>query len=428
LFGHHTVVEMTSTPLIPKSAPELVQDSRPAQFVRSARTFRLFILGTGAILLAAFSCLLYLPVAIHFLPIDPDYFNHIRFAKEIYQTHHLVVPQFLFHLLIIGLFKLTGATFETDALWVVAGSFALTGGLVYREAAHALMPADGSRAALVGGAAAAFALAAAILLMQPLLKPGLHQYQIGYLWAEPYLSPTYLLLKPLALASAIIAVTLITRTNAPRMAVIGAAITTAAATLAKPNFAICLLPAACIFGAVRLWSGNVVDWKAIILGLLIPTAAVLAMQYYLSYSSFGPQSTYHNAVVFAPFKAIGRFGGYLSIKFVFSTAFPLAVYGLYWKSAVRNARLNFAVLLFAFGCGYSYLLAEKQNWEHGNFIWSGYITLFILFVFSATFFFRELKTASWRGKEALRHCVPLVLLLLHVRSGILVEIATLHQK
>jgi hypothetical protein len=422
------VARVTSTPLLSRSAPELERELAATQVVTSYRSFRVIILCAGAILLAAFSCLLYLPVAIHFLPIDPDYFNHIRFAKEIYQTHHLLVPHFLFHLLIIGLFKLTGAAFETDALSVVAASFALTGALVYREAALASVPPDGSRAALIVGAVAALPLAAAILLMQPMLKPGLHQYQIGYLWAEPYLSPTYSLLKPLALASAVIAVTLLTRANPPRMAVIGAAITTAAATLAKPNFTICILPAACIFAVVRLWRRRAVSWKAITLGLLMPAAAVLAMQYYLSYSGFGPQSSYHNAIVVAPFKVMGRFGGYLGIKFVLSAAFPIAVYVCYWKSAVRNARMNFAFLLFAFGCSYTYLLSEKQHWEHGNFIWSGYITLFILFVFSATFFFRELKTASWRGKEALRHCVPLLVLLFHVRSGILVEIATLHQK
>jgi hypothetical protein len=419
---------MTSTPLLSGSAPQLAQEPSPAQFVRSSQTFRVTVLSMGAILLAAFSCLLYLPVAIHFLPIDPDYFNHILFAKEIYQTHHLVVPHFLFHLLVIGLFKLTGASFETAALLVVAASFAFTGALVYRETSRSLIPADGSRAALIGGAVAALPLAAAILLMQPMLKPGLHQYQIGYLWAEPYLSATYSLLKPLALASAVIAVTLLTHTNPRRVAVIGAAFTTAAATLAKPNFTICLVPAACIFGALRLWRGDKVNWKAIVLGLLMPAAAVLVMQYYLSYSGFGPQTTYHNAIVFAPFQVIGRFGGYLGIKFALSAAFPIAVYGCYWKSAVRDARMNFAFLLFAFGCSYSYLLSEKQHGEHGNFIWSGYITLFILFVFSATFFFQKLKTASWKSKEALRHCVPLVLLLLHVRSGILVEIATLHQK
>lgn len=394
--------------------------------MRPARTLHRIVLCTGAVLAAAFSCLLYVPVVIRLIP-SGDYYHHILFAKEIYQTHHLVLPHFLFHVMIIGLFKLTGAAFETDALWVLAASFALTGAFVYGEAARVLMPADGSKSAQVGGAAAALLLAAAILLMQPLLKPGLHSYQIGYLWAEPYLSPTYTVMKPLALASAVIAVILLTRTDPPRMAVIAAAIATAAATLAKPNFTICLLPAACMLGAARWWRREAVDAKAIILGLILPAAAVLVMQYYLSYSRFGPQSGYHNAIVFAPFKAIGRFGGHLGMKLVLSAAFPIAVYGLYWKSAVRNARLNFAVLLFAFGIGYSYFLSEKQNWEHANFVWSGYITLFILFVFSATFFFRQLRTASWKGKEALRHCVPLLLLLLHVRSGILVEIATLHQ-
>jgi hypothetical protein len=94
---------VTSTPLLSRTAPEATQEPRLAQVVRPYQTVRLTILCTGTILLAAFSCLLYLPVAIHFLPIDPDYFNHIRFAKEIYETHHLVVPHFLFHLLIVGI-------------------------------------------------------------------------------------------------------------------------------------------------------------------------------------------------------------------------------------------------------------------------------------------------------------------------------------
>src|SRR5208283_3572944 len=152
----------------------------------------------------ALSCLLYVPVTIHSFQFESDYTKHLEFAEKMYRTHQLVVPQFLFHFLTIGVVEVAGTSFQSAALLVLGVSYALTGLLVYRETARVLVPVQSSRQALWGGALAGLVLGLAVLFIQPILRPNQsHVYQIGYLWAEPYWSPTYSLLKPLALASAV---------------------------------------------------------------------------------------------------------------------------------------------------------------------------------------------------------------------------------
>jgi peptidoglycan/LPS O-acetylase OafA/YrhL len=118
----------------------------------------------------------------------------------------------------------------------------------------------------------------------------------------------------------------------------------------------------------------------------------------------------------------------LPAKLALSVAFPAAVYLLYWKCARRDLPLNFALLLFAFGAGYAVFLVEAQRTTHGNFLWGAYVTLFILYLFSATFLVRQLKTTSWKGAQRVRHIAAIALLLAHVASGIFTYVATLHQK
>jgi hypothetical protein len=395
----------------------------------SAVGLRNLAICTGAVLLAAFSCLLYLPVALRFLQIRSDYTNHIRFAEQLALTHHLVVPHVLFHFLIIGVVQLAGTTFDSAALIVLAFFYGLTGALLYREAAKVLIPDNPSRSTLAGGAAAALLLGAAMLLMQPILKPGgSHMYQIGYFWAEPYLSPTYSLMKPLALASAISTASFLTTGAASRVAIGEAALATVAGALAKPSFVICLVPAVLIVGALRSLNSQVIDRKAIFLGLFAPAAAVLILEYYISYSGLGPQVTYQNTIVFAPLEVLRSYAGHLAGKLALSVLFPASVYVLYWRNAQRDLRLNLGFLLFTFGIAYGYLFAEKENWRSANFLWSGYVTLFILFVFAVTFYVRELKTASWKGVNVIRHLLAMTVLVLHVHSGILTQLASLREK
>jgi len=391
---------------------------------------RTFVVCIGAAVLAIVSCLLYLPVTIHCFQFESDYTRHLAFAETMYRTHQLVAPHVLFHLLTIGVVEVAGTSFQSAALLVLGVSYGLTGLLLYRETARVLIAAESSGQALWGGAMAALVLGLVVLFMQPILRPNQsHSYQIGYLWAEPYWSPTYTLMKPFALASAVSTLAFLTSANTSRFAVMTAAIATAAGALAKPSFVICLMPAVVILGALRSKDHEAVDWKAITFGLLAPGAVILLLEYYLSYSGFGPQGVYRNAVMFAPLRFFREHNvSYLPAKLALSVAFPAAVYSLYWKCARRDLPLNFALLLFLFGAGYGVLLAEAQRSRHGNFLWGAYITLFVLYLFSATFLVRQLKTASWKGVEGVRHVAAIALLLAHVSSGILIHVATLHQQ
>ena len=240
---------------------------------------RTLVVCVGAAVLATLSCLLYVPVTIHSFQFESDYTRHVAFAEKMYRTHELVVPQVLFHLLTIGVVEVARTSFQSAALVVLGVSYGLTGLLLYRETAKVLIPAHPSKQALLGGGIAALVLGLAVLFMQPIVKPDVpHIYQIGYLWAEPYWSPTYSLMKPLALASAVSALAFLTSATTSRLAVMTAAIATAAGALAKPSFVICLMPAVVILGALRSKDHEAVDWKAITLGLLAPGAVVLLLQ------------------------------------------------------------------------------------------------------------------------------------------------------
>lgn len=391
---------------------------------------RTFVVCMGAAILSILSCLLYLPVTVRFFQVDSDYTRHVAFAEKIYRTHQLVVPHVLFHFLTIGVVEAARTSFQSAALLVLGVFYGLTGLLIYRETARVFIGPESSGPALWGGAIAALALGLGVLFMQPILKPDVpHVYQFGYLWAEPYWSPTYSLMKPLALASAGSALVFLTSARASLIAVVTAAIATAAGALAKPSFVICLMPAVVILAALGSKEHEAVDWKAITLGLLAPGAVILVLEYYLSYSGLGPQGTYQNAVVFAPLRFFREHNvSHLPAKLALSVTFPAAVYLLYWKSARRDLALNFALLLFAFGAAYGVLFAEVQKSFAGNFLWGAYVTLFILYLFSATFLVRQLKTGSWKGTDGVRHIAAVALLLAHVSSGILAHLATLHQQ
>lgn len=394
--------------------------------IRKPRTF---VVCTSAGILAAFGCIQGLLPAQHFFQVVGDYTKHLEFAEEMYRTHRIVVPHFLFHVLTIGVVKLANMSFQSAAFVVLGVFCGLTGLLVYRETATALIPPQSSGWALWRQGGAALALAIGVLLMEPILRPGApHIYQLGYFWAEPYENPTYALMKPLSLASVASALGFFKPVTPSRFAVIGAALATAAGALAKPSFVICLIPAVIFLGALRSVRHEAVDWRAIILGFIVPGAVIVLLQYYISYSGFGPQGSYQNTIVFAPFKFFRvRQISYFPVKFALSVAFPAAVYVLYWRSARRDLALNFSVLLFAIATGYAVLLVEAQKTTHGNLLWGAYVTLFILYLYSAIFLVRQLATESRTGMQLLRNAAAIALLLAHVSSGILIYNGTLHQ-
>lgn len=104
-------------------------------------------------------------------------------------------------------------------------------------------------------------------------------------------------------------------------------------------------------------------------------------------------------------------------KFLLSIVFPLLVSALYWNRARRDLALVLAWCSFLVGSFYAYTLAEKIRFADGNFLWSAYITLFVLFVVSALLWLRQLAGRPLRSWFSWRDLLCCGALALHAFCG-----------
>jgi hypothetical protein len=193
----------------------------------------------------------------------------------------------------------------------------------------------------------------------------------------------------------------------------------AASVEAKPNFTVALLPALAGMVVYRRWVGHPVHCL-LAAGLLIASGLALGLQalsYPISNLAVKPLAVFDAwAALFNPQANV-----WLLPKFVLSILFPLFVSLLYLGRARARIHLNFAWLCFVFGTAYSYLLVESSRVEHGNFTWSGQITLFILFVVSLVFFLQQNPWLVDQHRPRIqrrRFAVCVLVLALHLVSGI----------
>lgn len=189
------------------------------------------------------------------------------------------------------------------------------------------------------------------------------------------------------------------------------------ATVAKPNYTLCLLPALALLVAVRLWHHQPIDWLLLV-GFVGPALAVLAWQYSLTYGS-------GSSIVFAPFAVFLSFTSANSLlpKLILSVLFPLGVYLLYFRAARRALYLNLCWVVFLVSLGFNYLLAESGDRPyHANFAWGAQAALFILFVASARFWILQLREPRQPGLgryQSGRAFLLAGILGLHLVSGLL---------
>jgi len=92
---------------------------------------------------------------------------------------------------------------------------------------------------------------------------------------------------------------------------------------------------------------------------------------------------------------------------------------LYFQKTRQDLSFNLAWLTFIFGAFYTYFLAESERVTDGNFIWSGQITLFMLFVVSAVFFLRQIYEPGKGFTFSRAAIICIVIWMLHVASGVL---------
>jgi hypothetical protein len=353
----------------------------------------------AASLLAALVLLVYGSLAWRWTTVEgTDYTAHAWYAEILYNTGHPPIPHFLYHLLSIAVYA---AGLARSLL--VAGvevQIAFYGILAFTIYAAMRAAVRNSR---LDRAPAIFLAALAGFVAQPVTME--RSYAIGYFWSETYNNATLVLLKPFALISFFCASWYLSRRSrrATWMWAVFAASVVAGA-LTKPSYLICFLPAAAIATAILMARGAPVSPLPLLAGLGVPGLAVLGAQFYLTYAGGSGGFGYHDSIVWAPFKFMNYWShGGLLYKLLLSIVFPVTIVIAYGRRAFLDRSLQLAWGTFVIALFYAYLLAEQAQWSAGNFTWSAYAAVFVLYIGSLVFWLRQLAAdgpAAWRTPRA----------------------------
>lgn len=356
---------------------------------------------------------LFLPILQLAVTDSADYLDHIRDARLWAEAgmglDTAIRPHFFYHLLVIGVHAVLPGISWTDAALVVGVTlYALLGVAIYAL----VRPVFSSTS--VKAIVSSVAITVCLMLITPitLLTWGEQNLYFGYIAIHAYHNPTQIPLKLFALLFFLYVVHIFSDKRPAIATIVITFLLGIASALSKPSYAICIIPAVGLFTLYYLVRRKSIQWRLLIIGFALPLGLVLVWQFFFHRSSEG-------GFGFDPFRVMEHYSpGTLPIKFVMSILFPAAVTLLYWRKVRDDQSLLLAWLAFAFGVGYTYLLTEPSNWTSGNFLWSGQITLLILFIVATVCFLRQVVLQPFRG-WSWRGYVCAALFVLHVVSGLL---------
>ncbi len=354
-----------------------------------------------------------------------DYLVHITIAKYMLSNHAIITPHFLYHLLTIIINWTTTAGFDYSALAASTLLAMLTGGAIYLLFLYETgSSCQGKTRWYISAATFAVVVAGPIIMLYPLDG---HAY-LGYNGINVFHNPTMLALKPFALLLFALSCRMFEHPEEQNYRTLSAIVLLAALSIsAKPNMIICLIPTLLTVSFWQRWRKGNVPYPALA-SLFIPSALILAWQYYVTYST-GQATTVmdKSRIIFMPFEVMSHYSNFLLLKFLLSILFPLAILLLYMKKTAADLKLVMAWILFFFGAFYTYFLAETgERMYDGNFFWSGQISLFILFIYSTLFLFREGIRQDGTLKFNTRASVCLALFTCHLLSGLFFYFLQLH--
>jgi hypothetical protein len=357
--------------------------------------------------------------------VGSDYYNQALDAKALIETGDTIKlranPLTMWSIIAVHSL-LPNVDYLTSALYVGLLYSVFVGITLY----FVIGAAFGDWSRTFGGALLAAALAVSLMVVTPVTMPtwAMRNLYYGYIGVNTYHNPSILALKPFALLVSLFVVAALVQPMRFRsiVAIVSCAILMALSVLAKPNFALCLLPALAIIAGYKLLKRQAVNWPLVVVGIALPALALLTYQYLFTY---GGDSAQDSDIIFAPLTALSLKDRLVLLppKFFLSILFPLSVYALYFKTARHSVLLNLAWLMFLFGAFQMYFLAETGERLHdGNFFWSGHITLFLLFVASVVFVTQQKPisiTAIGTWEMSPRFVVIVMIFGLHLVSGFL---------
>lgn len=340
-----------------------------------------------------------------------DHYWHVELAHEMASSRTISTPHFLFQLLVIAVRLIVGDYARAGAI-VLIGSYVALVVILYL----ALRPFT-SR-----WTCALLAMALMLIAPIPLLAPVDGHFYFGYVSAgSVYHNPTILLLKPLTIAlfirSAGFYDAQIRSSFKTILQTMGLVILSA---ITKPSYLICLVPSLVLLACHHLLRKKPVDWRPLLVGVMMPGIFVLGLQYLYTYANGSA------GIGFAPFRVASYFSGWLLPKFVLSIAFPLVVTLLFFRRAIGDIRMRLAWLGAILGilCFYTLIETAPEFTFHGNFGWSGIITLFVLFFASTVFLLQQWQTHRAESTARWRLRISTAVFCMHVASGVLWYVLT----
>jgi hypothetical protein len=395
---------------------------------------------------------------------NQDFRGHINFALAL-QHEGKVLPHCLYHLLLLPTMEATKALApelcmgETslDLASILLNvlfecfTWALLSWLVVARLPGSW--SDVRRAAL--GLALGLVLttvAAVSILKWPVLgshqMPGDTELYLGYLMPTVFHSPTFNLLRPLALAHFLATCAFLadSEVKCSRRQAFGLGVLTVLTLLAKPNYLMCLLPGLGLVGTVLFLQGSLPRWKASVAAVVVPGVAVLAVQYAVTYQSgSATTSAASSGIQFAPYAVVERWfhsygqrpptigpwhssiaflswlGDTAAVRLIASMLFPAVVTLTFFFEARRDRCLMLAWAAFFAAACMSFLFVETgRRVHHGNFLWCGTIAAFLLMAATTLFLLerrQELvdRCRGWSGAWRWGACG--LALALHTASG-----------
>ena len=377
----------------------------------------------GLLIIAIFTPNILVQVYIHNHEAN-DFIDHILYAGLLLENPGDIPPHIQAHPLFqasvvtvqkiisfpLKLLRLKSIPIQAAGTITTITFYVLLGCVLYKEIHLRL---KSSRYNAVGWAIS-FTLFLMLVAPIPLVYLLDRQLYFGYIGINIYHNPTQVVLKPLALLCFWYALKTFTKQSITWTDILLSALLNILSALAKPSFLICLLPALGIMTSRQLFykyrtvanpqksiapglqikppgQETIISWPMILLGVILPSGAVLFLQYLATYN------TDQAGIIFDPLGPMSAASSYLLPKFLLSILFPLCMSLIYRKEVRKDTRMIFAWFLFFFGAFYTYFLAETgERYTHLNFGWGAEITLFILFVSSALFWIEQMKNTQNR--------------------------------
>ncbi|MEJ5201644.1 MAG: hypothetical protein WHV66_05365 [Anaerolineales bacterium] len=372
------------------------------------------------ILLIALAVLIYLPVVNVKLYVHSkqEFKSHAQFAQtfveDLNQVPKFIIAHPLYMLAEVAVMKIIAVDARKSGLIVSVLAYIWLAWIIYKEFLKRLQNTS-NRPELKS---LALTLVSLIVAHIPVLLFVDRDIYFGYIGINVYHNATSNFLKPFALIGFLYSLKAFQSTFPTAKETLITATLLVLATLVKPNFIICLLPALAIYLFLCWKQKQTMHWRFILAGIFIPSALTLAWQFFYNYTDNSSR------IIFYPLGVKAYYSDELILKFISSILFPLLVTRIYIRDAAKDSKVVLAWLSFLFGAFYAYFLAENSGgaFTHGNFDWSAEITLFILFVVNLLFF---LEKKLEKPRIAFGDGVIVAALTAHVLSGILYYIYSL---